>query len=114
MDHAYHKPHQGLKGATPAEMYFAKNPARSHAVRPHRAYENKPDQMLFEIAYLDPEHWLAVLTPKKPLPDGTLQDKHSTPPPVDVCVHYRKLTTKPITMIQRSRRSPLYAPTHAG
>jgi hypothetical protein len=29
------------------------------------AHENKSDQMLFEIAYLDPEYSLPILTPKK-------------------------------------------------
>ena len=62
--YAYHKPHQGIKGATPAEMYYAKTPAQANAVRPRRAYENKSDQMLFEIAYLDPEHLLPILIPK--------------------------------------------------
>jgi putative transposase len=63
--YAYHKPHQSLKGATPAEVYYIKPPGRIDAARPHRAYENKSDHMLFEIAYLDPEHLLPVLTPKK-------------------------------------------------
>jgi transposase InsO family protein len=62
--YAHHKPHQGIKGATPAEIFFGKNPACINAVRPHRAYENKSDGMLFEIAYLDPERLLPVLIPK--------------------------------------------------
>src|SRR5262249_8545424 len=62
--YAYLKPHQGLGGATPAEMYCGLSPARQQAVRPPRAYENKPDDTLFEIAYLDPEGFLPVLTPK--------------------------------------------------
>jgi transposase InsO family protein len=62
--YAYLKPHQGLGGATPAEMYYRIPPARQQATRPPRAYENKPDNTLFEIAYLDPEGFLPVLTPK--------------------------------------------------
>jgi hypothetical protein len=63
--YAYHKPYQGIKGATPAEVYYAKPPARIDAARPHRAYESKTDQMLFQIAYLDPERLLPVLIPQK-------------------------------------------------
>jgi hypothetical protein len=62
--YAHHKPHQRIKGATPAEMYYGKQPARSDAVRPHRAYEKKSDDKLFEIAYLDPQRLLPVLTHK--------------------------------------------------
>ena len=62
--YTHHKPHQGIKGATPAEMYYGKQPARFDAVRPHRAYEKKSDDRLFEIAYLDPERLLPVLIPK--------------------------------------------------
>jgi transposase InsO family protein len=59
--YAYHKPHQGIKGATPAELYYGKTPACASAVRPSRAYENKSDDKMFEIAYLDPDHLLPVL-----------------------------------------------------
>jgi hypothetical protein len=62
--YAYLKPHQGLAGATPAEMYYGRTPARQEAVRPARAYENKQDDALFDIAYLDPEEFLPVLVPK--------------------------------------------------
>ena len=62
--YAHHKPHQGIKGATPAELYYAKQPARSDAVRPNRAFEKKSDANLFEVAYLDPEGLLPVLIPK--------------------------------------------------
>ena len=63
--YAYLKPHQGLGGATPAEMYYGLRPVRQQAIRPPRAYENKPDDTLFDIAYLDPEGFLPVLTTKK-------------------------------------------------
>jgi putative transposase len=62
--YAHHKPHQGIKGATPAEMYSGKRPASVNAVRPHRAYENKSNDKLLEIAYLDPERLLPVLIAK--------------------------------------------------
>jgi hypothetical protein len=59
--YGYHKPHQGIKGATPAELYYGKTPACANAVRPSRAYENKSDDKMFQIAYLDPDHLLPVL-----------------------------------------------------
>ena len=62
--YAYHRPHQGLGGATPAEIYYGKTPAHLDAVRPARAYEKRSDDKLFEIAYLDPEKYLGVLIPK--------------------------------------------------
>jgi transposase InsO family protein len=39
---AYHKPHQGIKGATPAELYYGRGPACTNAARPSRAYETNP------------------------------------------------------------------------
>jgi len=62
--YAYLKPHQGLGGATPAEIYYGINPARQNAKRPSRSYENKQDDTLFEIAYLDPDGFLPKLIPK--------------------------------------------------
>jgi hypothetical protein len=51
----------GIKGATPAELYYGNTPACNAAVRPSRAYEKKSDDKMFEIAYLDPDHLLPVL-----------------------------------------------------
>jgi len=62
--YARHKPHQGIKGATPAEMYYGKQPACLNAVRPHRAYEKKSDDKLFDVAYFDPDRLLRVLIRK--------------------------------------------------
>ena len=62
--YAYQKPHQGLGGATPAEIFYGQVPSRTNAKRPARAYENRQDDPLFEISYLDPEGFLPVLTPK--------------------------------------------------
>jgi transposase InsO family protein len=61
---AYLKPHQGLGGATPAEIFYGRVPARTKAKRPARAYENKQDDPLFEISYLDPDGLLPMLIPK--------------------------------------------------
>lgn len=69
--YAFHKPHQGLNGATPAEVYFEFTPASVHAKRRLSEFELKkakrhePDRQLFEIAYLDPEHLLPLLVPLK-------------------------------------------------
>jgi putative transposase len=62
--YAYLKPHQALGGATPAEIFYGRAPAREHAKRPARAYENKHDDPLFEIAYLDPDGFLPMLIPQ--------------------------------------------------
>ncbi|HKV40095.1 MAG TPA: integrase core domain-containing protein, partial [Blastocatellia bacterium] len=62
--YAHHRPHQGLGGATPAEIYYGKTPAHLDAVRPARAYEKRPDDKLFEIAYLDPDRRFGILIPK--------------------------------------------------
>jgi hypothetical protein len=69
--YAFHKPHQGLNGATPAELYFGPTPAHTKAKRPLGEFElkkaEKPesDKPLFEVAYLDSEHLLPVLVPLK-------------------------------------------------
>jgi putative transposase len=62
--YAYLKPHQGLGGATPAEIFYGQVPARTNAKRPARAYENRQDDPLFEISYLDPDGFLPMLIPK--------------------------------------------------
>jgi hypothetical protein len=61
--YGYHKPHQGINGATPAELYYGKTPACTNATRPSRAYEKKSDHKLFDIAYLDPDRLLPLLIP---------------------------------------------------
>ena len=62
--YAHHKPHQGIKGAAPAELYYGKTGACTNAIRPARAYERKSEDKLFDIAYLDPDRLLPVLIPK--------------------------------------------------
>ena len=60
------RPHQGLGGATPAEVYFDKTPAGESAVRPPRktASSTTGDEPLpFEVVFLDPERRLPVLVP---------------------------------------------------
>ena len=61
--YALWKPHQGLSGATPAEMYYGRRPAHIEAKRPRRVYELKDetDQQMFEISYFDSDCLLPVL-----------------------------------------------------
>jgi hypothetical protein len=60
------RPHQGLGGATPAEVYFEETPAIDSAVPPPRktARSGTGDQPLpYEVVFLDPERRLPVLVP---------------------------------------------------
>lgn len=62
------RPHQGLGGATPAEIYFGLTPATVHAVSPPRATSRDPAQtgkLPFDVAYADAERRLPVLIPRK-------------------------------------------------
>ena len=63
--YAAQRPHQGLDGATPYEVYFGLRQAHINATRPRRAYEaarHGPDHdPLFEIEYIDCERLLPVL-----------------------------------------------------
>lgn len=54
------KPHQGLGGATPAEIYFRKVPARVHALQPPREGTLIPPPA-FNVRYLDAARRLPVL-----------------------------------------------------
>ena len=63
--YAHFRPHQGLGGATPAEMYFGRTPAHLSAIPPPRG---RPGEGLmdlpFLIDYLDGERRLPVLVRK--------------------------------------------------
>lgn len=62
--YAYLRPHQGLGGAAPAEVYFGIKPAHLSAVAPPRGRPGEGDiDPPFEIAYLDPERRLPFLIP---------------------------------------------------
>ena len=60
--YALHRPHQALRGATPAEVYAGRRPAHRSAKHPPRG---KPGQRVsqppFRIAHLDPEGRLPIL-----------------------------------------------------
>ncbi len=63
--HAFFKPHQGLNGATPAEVYFGKMPAHTLATAPPRGRAGEGSTSPpFEIFYLDPLRFLSVLEAK--------------------------------------------------
>ena len=60
------RPHQGLDGATPAEVFLGKEPAATRAVRPPRIGERDPtdrDPLPFEVVFLDTERRLPVIVP---------------------------------------------------
>lgn len=57
------KPHQGLAGATPAEVYFQKEPARLSAVSPPREIDPMPPPA-FVLRHLDAARRLPVLFKK--------------------------------------------------
>jgi transposase InsO family protein len=63
--YAFFRPHAGLGGATPAEVYFGQTPAHLSAKPPPRG---EPGQAVeapgFQIAFLDPERRLRVLLRK--------------------------------------------------
>jgi len=54
------KPHQGLGGATPAEVYFERLPARDHALPPPREDDPIPPPA-FNVRYIDAARRLPVL-----------------------------------------------------
>lgn len=61
-DYAFLRPHQGLGGATPAELYFDLEPAHLSAVHPPRGRPGDgPHRSPFAIDYLDPEHRFPIL-----------------------------------------------------
>ena len=63
--YTYLRPHQGLGGATPAEIHFGRQPAHLAAVPPPRARPREgPVHSPFEIAFLDPDRLLPVLIRK--------------------------------------------------
>jgi putative transposase len=64
--YAHFRPHQGLGGATPAEVYLGLTPLHHSAVHPPRGRpgETVPGMPSFEIACLDREHNLPFLRRK--------------------------------------------------
>jgi putative transposase len=62
------RPHQGLGGATPAEVYFDRTPAVATAVPPPRKMAGAmtgDEPLPFEVVFLDPERRLPVLMPRR-------------------------------------------------
>ncbi len=60
------RPHQGLDGATPAEVFLGKETAATRAVRPPRIGERDPtdrDPLPLEVVFLDTERRLPVIVP---------------------------------------------------
>ena len=64
-DYAFHRPHQGLGGATPAEIYYGENPAHLSATSPPRGLPGEgPSELPLEIVYLDEDRRLPILVDK--------------------------------------------------
>ena len=65
LHYAHFRPHHGLGGATPAEMYFGRTPAHLSAIPPPRGRPGEgPMDSPFRIDYLDAEQLLPVLVRK--------------------------------------------------
>ena len=63
--YVYHRPHMGLEGATPAEVYFKLRRAHRKAVHPPRGKPSDPTtESPFQLEFLDPERRLPLLTRK--------------------------------------------------
>jgi hypothetical protein len=65
LHYAHFRPHQGLGGATPAEIYFGRAPSHLSAIPPPRGKPGEgPMDSPFRIEYLDAERLLPVLVRK--------------------------------------------------
>ena len=63
--YAHFRPHQGVGGATPAEVYFGRTPAHLSAIPPPRGRPGAcPMDLPFRIDYLDAERLLPLLLRK--------------------------------------------------
>jgi transposase InsO family protein len=63
--YAHFRPHQGLGGATPTEIYFGRAPSHLSAIPPPRGRPGEgPIDSPFRIEYLDAERLLPVLVRK--------------------------------------------------
>jgi transposase InsO family protein len=63
--YAYFRPHQGLGGSTPAEVYFGRTPEHLSAIPPPRGRPGEgPLDLPFRIDYLDAERLLPILVRK--------------------------------------------------
>jgi len=65
LHYAHFRPHQALREATPAEVYFGRTPAHLSAIPPPRGRPGEgPMDSPFHIEYLDAERMLPVLVRK--------------------------------------------------
>jgi hypothetical protein len=63
--YAFFKPHQALRGATPAEIYLGQKPAHTLATAPPRGRAREgPTVAPFQIIYLDADRLLPILVPE--------------------------------------------------
>jgi hypothetical protein len=65
LHYAHFRPHQGVAGATPAEVYFGRVPSHLSAIPPPRGRPGEgPMDSPFRVEYLDMERLLPVLVRK--------------------------------------------------
>jgi transposase InsO family protein len=65
LHYAHFRPHQGIGGATPAEVYFGRTPSHLSAIPPPRGRSGEaPSDLPFRVAYLDAELLLPALVRK--------------------------------------------------
>ncbi len=65
LHYAHFRPHQGLGGATPAEVYFGRTPSHLFAIPPPRGRPGEgPMDSPFRVEYLDAERMLPMLIRK--------------------------------------------------
>jgi transposase InsO family protein len=65
LHYAHFRPHQGLGGATPAEMYFGRSPSHLSAIPPPRGRPGEgPMDPPFRVEYFDAERLLPLLVRK--------------------------------------------------
>jgi hypothetical protein len=63
--YAQFRPHQGIGGATPAEIYFRRTPAHLSAIPPPRGRAGEgPMDLPFRVDYLDGERRRPVIVRK--------------------------------------------------
>jgi putative transposase len=68
MYYATLRPHQGLGGATPSEIYNGEHPAVATAIPPPRIGEDRragEELLSLDVVFLDPERRLPVLMPRR-------------------------------------------------
>ena len=111
LHYAHFRPHQGLGGATPAEIYFGRTPSHLSAIPPPRGRPGEgPTDPPFRLEYLDAERLLPVLV-RKAARKGRQEGQRSTLEGIDVGAPGRKTPANPSSLRANARRNSHCAPT---